>query len=147
MLISILMESISELWPFSRSLEWSDEGYFVNPQTSDNNIDAEANEGEGTDMNNGVMAHETATVSLATFEDYVPGSCLTVSLSRLRSNHSSQPGGFLACQDNTIPLGLRQAIMTTSQAEPRRLLQSVPSHTETPASTEFPVTMSPVRSR
>lgn len=157
MVISSLMESISKLWPFSQVLEMSDEGYFVNPQmsSSDSDFDTEDHDGEGTDTIDVALAHGTTTVSRATFGAYVPGSCLTVCLSRLRSNHSSQQDGFLACQDNTILLPLRDTrvkssmmtSMTTSQAETRRSLQSVRSHTEAPASTKCPVTMSPVRSR
>lgn len=138
MVISSLMESISKLWPFSQVLEMSDEGYFVSPQMSDidsnsdsnSDFDTEDDDGEATDTIDAARAHGTTTVSDATFGVYVPGSYLIVCLSRLRSNHSSRPDGFLACQDNTILLPLRDmrvtssmmTSMTTSQAEPRRSL-------------------------
>lgn len=151
MVLSSLMEAISKLWPFSQRLKLSDEGYFVSPQMNDSDLDLDTafDDGEPT------TAHNTAPVSTATFGGYVPGSCLTVCLSRLRSSHSSPPAGFQACQDNTILPPLRDTMATSStstiipasQAELRRLLQSVLSRTVTPASTKCPATMSRVRLR
>lgn len=70
MAISDLLKSISELWPFSQILEMNEEGFFVNPQTSDGESIDEIDEG---------MAHGTGIVSLATSEVYVSVSYLTVS--------------------------------------------------------------------
>lgn len=79
MAISDLLESISQLWPFSQILEMNEDGFFVNPQTSHGGSIDEINEG---------MAHGTAIVSLATPEVYVSVPYLTVSFSHLRFNHS-----------------------------------------------------------
>ncbi|KAG6362686.1 hypothetical protein INS49_007779 [Diaporthe citri] len=63
MVVSNLMESISRVWPFSRVLELTDEGYFVNPQMSDSDLDTEADDGDATDTIDEAMAHDTATPS------------------------------------------------------------------------------------
>lgn len=93
--ISNLMESISKLWPFSKVLDFSDEGYFVSPQTShsdsngDSDLASNPEHGEATEEIDVGIAFDPATVSLETSRVHAPVSYLTVSFSSLRSNHSS----------------------------------------------------------
>lgn len=91
--ISNLMEAISKLWPFSRVLEMSDDGYFVSPQSSDRDVDSDhtsdPEHGEATEETNVGIALDPDAVSLETSRVHVPVSCLTVSFSSLRFNHSS----------------------------------------------------------
>lgn len=88
-MISNLLKSISELWPFSQTLEMNEEGFFVSAQTSDGDSATESYHSEATDEIDWGMSHGIAVVSLAIPAVYIPVSYLTVSFSRLRSSHSS----------------------------------------------------------
>lgn len=121
-----LMDSISQAWPFSQSLEFTDDGYFADPNPTSNirnNVSATASHSnhayqsdssEDTDES-GEAAR--AKVSLEITDVHAPVWYLMVSYS-VRSSRSTRADGCRAYRDSSRTLPLMGMRPTTSMASP-----------------------------